>query len=57
VNGRGTWRRGSGAVRARLSVPGRGRLRVRWNVRHPLAVATLSGHLNGQPLRATMLAP
>jgi pimeloyl-ACP methyl ester carboxylesterase len=57
VNGLATWRRGSGAVRARLSVPGRGRLRVRWNVRRPLAVATLSGHLNGQPLRATMLAP
>jgi TAP-like protein len=56
VHGRATWRLGSGAVRARLSVPG-GRLRVRWNLRRPLAVATFSGRLGGHRLRATMLAP
>jgi pimeloyl-ACP methyl ester carboxylesterase len=57
VHGHASWRLGSGAVQARLTIPGRGRLRVRWNLRRPLAVATLSGRLGGHRLRATMLAP
>jgi pimeloyl-ACP methyl ester carboxylesterase len=52
VSGTATWRLGTGAVRARLRVPG-GRLRARWNLRRPLAVATL----RGPHLRATMPAP
>ena len=57
VNGTATWRRGSGAVRARLTIPGRGRLRARWSLARPLATATLSGRLGGRRLRATILAP
>ena len=57
VHGRATWRLGSGAVRADLRIPGRGRLRARWNVRRPLATATLTGRLGGRRLRAMMLAP
>jgi pimeloyl-ACP methyl ester carboxylesterase len=56
VSGRATWRLGTGAVRASLRVPG-GRLRVRWNLRRPLARATLSGRVGGHRLRAAMLAP
>jgi pimeloyl-ACP methyl ester carboxylesterase len=52
VTGTATWRLSTGAVRARLRVPG-GRLRARWNLRRPLAVATL----HGRGLRATMPAP
>jgi hypothetical protein len=57
VHGTATWRRGIGAVRARLTIPGRGRLRARWSLARPLATATLSGRLGGRRLRATMLAP
>ena len=57
VYGGATWRLGTGAVRADLRIPGRGRLRARWNVRRPLATATLTGRLGGRRLRATMLAP
>jgi pimeloyl-ACP methyl ester carboxylesterase len=57
VNGTATWRLGTGAVRARLTIPGRGRVRARWNVRKELAVAELDGRLGGRRLRATMLAP
>ena len=56
-SGGATWRLGTGAVRADLRIPGRGRLRARWNVRRPLATATLTGRLGGRRLRATMLAP
>jgi TAP-like protein len=56
VTGTATWRLGTGAVRARLSVPG-GHVRARWNVRRRLATATLSGRIGRRPLRATMLAP
>ena len=56
VSGTATWRIADGAVRARLRLPGRGRLRVRWSTRRPLAVATLDGTLGGRRLRATMLA-
>ena len=57
VDGTATWRLGTGAVRADLTIPGHGRLRARWNVHRPLAVARLSGRLGGRRLRATMLAP
>ena len=57
VHGRATWRLGTGAIRAELVIPGRGRLRARWNVRRPLARATLAGRLGGRRLRATMPAP
>jgi hypothetical protein len=57
VHGRARWRLGSGAVAAQLTIPGRGRLRAHWNLRHPLAVATLTGRLDRHRLRATMLAP
>ena len=57
VYGSATWRLGTGAVRAELVIPGRGRLRARWNLRRPLATATLTGRLGGRRLRATMLAP
>jgi pimeloyl-ACP methyl ester carboxylesterase len=57
VHGTATWRRGTGAVLARLTIPGRGRLRARWSLARPLATATLSGRLGGRRLRATMLAP
>ena len=57
VYGGATWRLGTGAVRADLRIPGRGRLRARWNLRRPLATATLTGRLGGRRLRATMLAP
>ena len=57
VSGSATWRLGTGAVRARLAIRGRGRVRVRWNLRRPLATATLAGRLGGRRLRATMLAP
>ena len=57
VNGTATWRLADGAVRGRLRLPGRGRLRIGWSTRRPLAVATLGGTLGGRRLRATMLAP
>jgi pimeloyl-ACP methyl ester carboxylesterase len=57
VNGTATWRLGTGQVRANLTIPRHGRLRARWNVRRPLAVATLTGRIDGRRLRATMLAP
>ena len=57
VFGAATWRLGTGAVRADLRIPGRGRLRARWNVRRPLATATLTGRLGERRLRAAMLAP
>jgi pimeloyl-ACP methyl ester carboxylesterase len=57
VNGSATWSLRTGAVRAHLMIPGRGRVRAGWNLRHQLAVATLAGRLDGQRLRATMLAP
>jgi hypothetical protein len=57
VDGRATWRLGTGAVRADLTVRGRGRIRARWSMRRPLATATLAGRLGGRRLRATMLAP
>jgi hypothetical protein len=56
VTGSATWRLGTGAVRARLTVPG-GHLRARWNVRRRLATATLTGRIDGHPVGATMLAP
>ena len=57
VSGSATWRLSDGAVRARLRLPGRGRLRARWSTQRPLAVAALDGRLGGRKLRATMLAP
>ena len=57
VSGRATWSLDSGAVRADLRLPGRGRVRARWSMHRQLAVATLSGRLDGRRLRATMLAP
>jgi pimeloyl-ACP methyl ester carboxylesterase len=57
VSGSATWRLADGAVRARLRLPGRGRLRVRWSVQRALAVATLDGTLGERRLRARMLAP
>ncbi len=57
VSGRATWSLDSGAVRADLRLPGRGRVRVRWSMHRQLAVATLSGRVDGRRLRATMLAP
>jgi pimeloyl-ACP methyl ester carboxylesterase len=57
VNGAATWSLRTGAVRASLAVPGRGRVRARWNLRQQLTVATLGGRLDGRRLRATMLAP
>jgi hypothetical protein len=56
VSGTATWRHGTGAVRARLTVPG-GHLRARWNVRRQLAEATLTGRIDGRRVRASMLAP
>ena len=57
VSGSATWRLADGTVRARLRLPGRGRLRARWSTQRPLAVAALDGRLGGRKLRATMLAP
>jgi hypothetical protein len=57
VNGRATWRLGTGSVRARLTLPGRGTVRAHWNVRRQLAEAVLAGRLDGHRLRATLLAP
>jgi TAP-like protein len=57
VSGTATWRHADGAVRARLRLPGRGRLRVRWSTQRPLATATLTGRIDGRRLRAEMLAP
>jgi hypothetical protein len=57
VTGTATWSLRTGAVRAHLTVPGRGRVRAGWNLRHELAVATFGGRLDGRRLRATMLAP
>jgi pimeloyl-ACP methyl ester carboxylesterase len=57
VSGTATWRIADGAVRARLRLPGRGRLRARWSMQRPLAVATLTGRLGSGRLRASMLAP
>jgi hypothetical protein len=57
VSGTATWRLSDGAVRANLRLPGRGRLRARWSMQRQLAVATLSGRLDGWRLRARMLAP
>jgi hypothetical protein len=57
VNGTATWRLRTGQVRADLTVPNHGRLRVHWSVLRPLAVATLTGRIDGRRLRATMPAP
>jgi pimeloyl-ACP methyl ester carboxylesterase len=57
VYGSATWRLGTGGVRADLRIPGRGPLQARWNVRRPLATATLTGWFGDRRLRATMLAP
>jgi len=57
VNGRASWRLGTGSVRARLTIPGHGTFRAHWNVRRRLATARLSGRLDGHRLRATVLAP
>ena len=57
VSGVATWRLSDGAVRARLRLPGRGRLRVRWSTQRALAVAVLDGRLGGRRVRASMLAP
>jgi hypothetical protein len=57
VSGTATWRLSDGAVRASLRLPGRGRLRAQWSMQRRLAVATLSGRLDGRRLRARMLAP
>jgi hypothetical protein len=57
VDGRATWRLDTGALRADLTVQGRGALHVRWNTRRRLARATLRGSLDGRRLRAAMLAP
>ncbi len=57
VSGSATWRLSVGAVRVRLRLPGRGRLRAHWSTQRPLAVAALDGRLGGRRLRATMLAP
>ena len=57
VSGSATWRIGTGAVSGDLKVAGRGRVKVRWNLRRPLAQATLAGRIGGRRLRATMLAP
>lgn len=57
VSGTAAWRLADGAVRARLRLPGRGRLRASWSVQRQLAVATLDGRLGGQRMRARMLAP
>jgi pimeloyl-ACP methyl ester carboxylesterase len=57
VFGRATWRLGSGALRADLTIPGRGHVAARWNLRSRLATATLTGRLDDRRLRATMLAP
>jgi hypothetical protein len=57
VSGSATWRLSDGAVRARLRLPGHGRLRARWRTQRPLATAALDGRLGGRKLRATMLAP
>jgi hypothetical protein len=56
VSGTATWRLRTGAVRARLAVPG-GHVRARWNLRRRLATATLTGRLDGRRLHATLLAP
>jgi hypothetical protein len=56
VSGTATWRLSDGAVRASLRLPGRGRLRAQWSMQRQLAVATLSGRLDGRRLRATLLA-
>jgi pimeloyl-ACP methyl ester carboxylesterase len=57
VSGTATWRMADGAVRARLRLPGRGRLQGEWSMQRPLAVATLTGRLGSGRLRASMLAP
>jgi pimeloyl-ACP methyl ester carboxylesterase len=57
VSGSATWRLSDGAVRARLRLSRRGRLRARWSTQRSLAVAALDGRLGGRTLRATMLAP
>jgi pimeloyl-ACP methyl ester carboxylesterase len=57
VDGMATWSLRTGAVRARLTIPRRGRVRARWNLRRQLAMATLGGRVDGRRLRATMLAP
>jgi hypothetical protein len=57
VFGKATWRLGTGSVRARLRIPGRGRLHAHWNLRREHAVAVLDGRLGRRRLRATMLAP
>ena len=57
VSGTATWRIADGAVRARLRLPGRGRLRAGWDAQRPLAAATLAGRLGSRRLRASMLAP
>jgi pimeloyl-ACP methyl ester carboxylesterase len=57
ISGTATWRMSDGAARASLRLPGHGRLRARWSMQRRLAVATLSGRLDGRRLRARMLAP
>jgi hypothetical protein len=57
VSGSATWRLADGAVRARLRLPGRGRLRASWSLQRQHAVARLEGRLGGRRVRATMLAP
>ena len=57
VSGTATWRLADGAVRARLRLPGRGRLRARWNAAARGARATLAGALGGRRVSAVMRAP
>jgi pimeloyl-ACP methyl ester carboxylesterase len=57
VSGSATWRLGTGAVRARLRIPGHGRVRARWSLHDQHAIARLDGRLGGRAVRATMLAP
>jgi pimeloyl-ACP methyl ester carboxylesterase len=57
VSGSATWRLATGAVRANLTIPRRGHLRMRWNLRRRLARATVAGRVDGRRLRATMPAP
>jgi hypothetical protein len=57
VSGVVVWRLSDGSVRARLRLPGRGRLRARWSTQRALAVAVVDGRLDGRRVRASMLAP
>ena len=51
VSGTATWRLGTGAVRADLRIGRRGHLRARWNLRRPLARATIAGAIDGRRLQ------